>query len=45
VRFGEEVTRIFDDFDGASADFTAYRTAIAREPENFRAQVRMLIAG
>jgi hypothetical protein len=45
ARFGEEVTRIFDDFDGASADFTAYRTAIAREPENFRAQVRMLIAG
>jgi hypothetical protein len=42
-RFGEEVKRIFNDFDTASADFADYRKAIACEPENFRAQVKALI--
>jgi len=42
-RFGEEVKRIFNDFGTASADFADYRAAIAREPENFRAQVKALI--
>jgi hypothetical protein len=42
-RFGEEVSRIFEDFETASEDFAAYRTAIAREPMNFREQVTALI--